>query len=77
MTKIKRFAQVNEAKGIREDGFYWVLFKNDTEWTVGKYTPINGDGTKNTYPWEVVASDEIFIEDQFQEIGDRVVYKQK
>ena len=71
MTKIKRFEQVNESKKqIREDGFYWVLFKRDPEWTVGKYTYSEGK-----YPWEVVASDEIFEENQFERIGDKIEYK--
>ena len=68
MTKIKRFEQVNESKGIREDGFYWVILKGWGGWTIGKYT-----GKEGKYCWEIIASDQIFEEDQFEEIGAKIV----
>lgn len=41
-------------------GFYWVRFGSDPELTVGKYTPTNPVGETNRFPWELVASDNVF-----------------
>lgn len=71
--KIKKYNDMNENKYqtlIRKDGFYWVLVKDDIEWTIGKYNHINNDGNKKTHNWEVVASDESFDENSFLEIGE-------
>ena len=59
--KLKRFEQVNESNGTRKDGFYWVILKGWGGWTVGKYTASEGK-----YCWEMIATDEIFEEDQFE-----------
>jgi len=49
-----------------ESGFYWVRFKDEEEWTIGKYTE------DARYPWEVVASDEMFTDASFLVIDPRV-----
>jgi len=50
-----------------KNGFYWIKFKGNNEITIGKYT---GEGSENKkcyctiYPWEVIASDEIFEKEE-------------
>ena len=46
----------------REPGFYWVRFVDEDEVTIGKFSgfaPLS-DGSDNTYPWEVIGSDNIY-----------------
>ena len=41
-----------------EPGYYWIKFCGDTTETIGRH-----DGS-NTLPWEIIASDELFREDE-------------
>lgn len=60
---------------MRENGFYWVLLKADgpypEEWTIGQY-----DGSSSSYPWEIIASDEIFRDEDFVKIGPKIAPKE-
>lgn len=46
----------------REIGYYWVLLKGDSKWTIGLYDDYN--------EWEIIACDEILTDDSFDKIGD-------
>lgn len=62
---------------MRKDGFYWVRLKNDSEWTIGKFTGRYEDtGDVNQNPWEIVACDDILKETDFQEIGNVILNDQ-
>lgn len=54
---------------IRQPGFYWIKLKDDigTQWeraTIGEFLP---EGW-----WEVVRSDEIFLESEILVVSDRL-----
>jgi len=50
-------------------GYYWVKFCG--EWTVGEYDP------GSHYPWTLVGSDEIYMEWDMEEIGERVERRER
>lgn len=52
---------------LRTPGYYWVKFTGDKEYTIGYYEPF-GNGIENIYPWQVVGSDEIYDEGEFEDI---------
>ena len=64
MKHIKKF---NENNTSVEDGFYWVKLKNENEWWIAKKDSSIGDK-----PWEIIASDDIFSDDIFIEIGPKI-----
>ena len=55
----------------REAGYYWLKIGDDS-WTIGIYEPINGDGSRNNYPWQTVGDDRIYEDKDFTEIGARI-----
>lgn len=50
-----------------QDGYYWVRFKDDKEWTLGKYETKSSEH----YRWMVIGSDESFGSEEF-EVGERI-----
>jgi len=75
---IKRFNDmINENINQMEDGFYWVLCTNNNEWTIARYTSINSDGSINNYPWEFIADDRMYSDEDnvIVKIGDKIERK--
>lgn len=53
----------------RKAGYYWVRFKGDSEWIIGKYS------YATTHPWEIVACDEVIKESEFEEIDENQIVR--
>jgi len=49
----------------RKSGFYWVKYG-------GEWIPAQYDESDHSYPWQIMACDEIFTGGEFEEIGERI-----